>query len=156
MAEQNKKMTRKEKIAAGIEKAPKRKKASAQRLKAARMEETRAVLRNSNIAPRKMRLVIDLIRGMEVDEALAVLKFTPKAGAKPVRKLLLSAIANWEAKNEGQKPEEANLYVSSINVDSGRVLKRLRPAPQGRGHRIRKRSNHVTIVVDSLNKNTEE
>ena len=100
-------------------------------------------------SPRKMRLVADMIRGMKVELALHALLYSPKAAAKPVYKLLRSAIANWEAKNEGKRVEDANLYVKEIFVDEGRTLKRIQPAPQGRAHRIRKRSNHVTIVVDS-------
>jgi large subunit ribosomal protein L22 len=98
-----------------------------------------------------MRLVADMVRGMEVNRALDVLKFSSKEASRKVEKLLLSAIANWQAKNEGSRLEESNLYVSGINVDSGRILKRLRPAPQGRAHRIRKRSNHVTLCLDSKN-----
>lgn len=149
MAEQIKKMTRKEKIAAGVEKKPKRKKAYAEALKAKREDTANAVLRNSSIAPRKMRLVVDLIRGMEVSEALNVLKFVPKAGAKPVRKLLLSAVANWTAKNDGVRIEDSGLYIKEAYVDGGRTLKRFQPAPQGRAHRIRKRSNHVTLILDT-------
>lgn len=149
MAEQLKKMTRKEKIAAGVEKKPKRKKAYAEGLKAKRQDTANAVLRNSSIAPRKMRLVIDLIRGMEVSEALNVLKFVPKAGAKPVRKLLLSAVANWTAKNDGVRVDDSGLYIKEAFVDAGRTLKRFQPAPQGRAHRIRKRSNHVTLILDT-------
>lgn len=149
MAEQLKKMTRKEKIAAGVEKKPKRKKAYAEALKAKRQDTANAVLRNSSIAPRKMRLVIDLIRGMEVADALNVLKFVPKAGAKPVRKLLLSAVANWTAKNDGVRVDDSGLYIKEAYVDAGRTLKRFQPAPQGRAHRIRKRSNHVTLILDT-------
>jgi large subunit ribosomal protein L22 len=96
-----------------------------------------------------MRLVVDLIRGQKVENALHILKYNTKEASQRVEKLLLSAIANWQAKNEGVRMEESELYVKSIMVDGGRQLKRLRPAPQGRGHRIRKRSNHVTLVVDS-------
>jgi len=95
-----------------------------------------------------MRLVADLVRGMEVNKALDVLKFSSKEASNRVEKLLLSAVANWQAKNEGVRLEENELVVKTIMVDSGRILKRLRPAPQGRAHRIRKRSNHVTIYVD--------
>lgn len=107
-----------------------------------------AVLKNCPTSPRKMRLVADSIRGMEVNKALDVLKFSSKEASRRVEKLLLSAIANWQAKNEGVRLEESDLFVKSIMVDSGRILKRLRPAPQGRAHRIRKRSNHVTVYVD--------
>jgi len=108
-----------------------------------------AKLNNVPTSPRKMRLVADIIRGEKVNRALNILKFEPKQGAARLEKLLLSAIANWQAKNEDARLEDADLYVKSIQVDSGRMLKRLRPAPQGRAHRIRKRSNHVTMVVDS-------
>lgn len=114
-----------------------------------------AKLNNCPTSPRKMRLVVDLIRGERVEKALYILKYTNKEAAIRVEKLLLSAIKNWESKNEGQRPEESELYVKTISVDGGRQLKRLRPAPQGRGYRIRKRSNHVTVVVDS-NKNLVE
>ena len=103
-------------------------------------------------SPRKMRLVADLIRGERVNRALNILKHEAKVGASSLEKLLLSAISNWGIKNQDQKLEEADLFVKDIWVDGGRVLKRLRPAPQGRAHRIRKRSNHVTLVLDSLQK----
>ncbi len=109
-----------------------------------------AKLRNVRTSPRKMRLVADLIRGRKVSEALNILKFEPKSGAESLEKLLFSAIANWQNKNEDVRLEDADLYVKEIFVDGGRILKRLRPAPQGRAHRIRKRSNHVTLVIDSL------
>ncbi|WP_109832164.1 50S ribosomal protein L22 [Reichenbachiella versicolor] len=114
-----------------------------------------AKLNNVPTSPRRMRVVADLVRGQRVNHALNVLKFEAKSGAPKIEKLLLSAISNWEAKNEDQKLEEADLYVKAIYVDSGRILKRLRPAPQGRAHRIRKRSNHVTLVVDSYNAQEE-
>lgn len=107
-----------------------------------------ASLRNIPSSPRKMRYVADLVRGMEVGRALATLKFCSKDAAKNVEKLLRSAIANWEQKNE-RKAENGELYISKIFVDEGVTLKRMRPAPQGRGYRIRKRSNHVTIFVDA-------
>lgn len=110
-----------------------------------------AKLKNVPTAPRKMRMVADLIRGERVNRALNILKFEPKEGAARLEKLLLSAISNWQAKNEDERLEDADLYVKEIFVDGGRMLKRLRPAPQGRAHRIRKRSNHVTLVVDSHN-----
>lgn len=113
--------------------------------------EALARLNNVPTSPRKMRLVADMIRGERVNKALSILKFEPKVGAEKLEKLLLSAISNWQLTNEDAKIEEADLYIKSITVDSGRMLKRLRPAPQGRAHRIRKRSNHVTIVIDSLN-----
>jgi large subunit ribosomal protein L22 len=97
-----------------------------------------------------MRLVAELIRGERVSKALNILKYESKTGSFKLEKLLLSAIANWEAKNQGAKLEEADLYVKEVWVDGGRILKRLRPAPQGRAHRVRKRSNHVTLVLDSM------
>jgi large subunit ribosomal protein L22 len=109
-----------------------------------------ARLKNVPTSPRKMRLVADLVRGKRVGLALSILKFTPNHGAMKLEKLLLSAVANWQAKNPDAKLEEADLFVKTIMVDEGRSLKRLRPAPQGRGHRIRKRSNHVTLVVDTV------
>lgn len=108
-----------------------------------------ARLRNCPSSPRKMRLVAGLIRGMEVEKALHVLKHSPQAASIHMYKLLLSAVANWQTKNEGARMEEANLYVKIVMVDGGRMLKRIQPAPQGRAHRIRKRSNHVTIEIDS-------
>ena len=108
-----------------------------------------AKLNDCPTSPRKMRLVVDLIRGQKVENALHILKYNTKEASQRVEKLLLSAIANWQAKNEGVRMEESELWVKSIMVDGGRQLKRLRPAPQGRGNRIRKRSNHVTLVVDS-------
>ncbi|HEY9116988.1 MAG TPA: 50S ribosomal protein L22 [Roseivirga sp.] len=110
-----------------------------------------AKLNNVPTSPRKMRMVADMIRGERVNKALNILKFEPKEGAARLHKLLLSAISNWQAKNEDEKLEEADLFIKEIRVDGGRVLKRLRPAPQGRAHRIRKRSNHVTIIVDAKN-----
>jgi len=124
------------------------------RLKANEMKEARkkiafAKLNNCPTSPRKMRLIADLIRGMDADKALAQLKLNPKEASGRMEKLLLSALANWETKNEGQRMDESNLYVSEVKVDSARMTKRIQPAPQGRAHRIRKRSNHVTLVVDS-------
>ena len=112
----------------------------------------KASLSDIPTSPRKMRLVANLIRGKKVFHALNILKFEPKSGATRLEKLLRSAIANWESKNSDLDIEEADLYIKEVFVDGGRMLKRLRPAPQGRGHRIRKRSNHVTMVIDSLNK----
>jgi len=112
-----------------------------------------AKLQNCPTSPRKMRLVVDLIRGENVEKALYILKFTNKEAAIRVEKLLLSAIKNWESKNEGKRVEDSGLFVKEISVGGGRQLKRLRPAPQGRGFRIRKRSNHVTLIVDSKNDN---
>ena len=111
-----------------------------------------AKLNNVPTSPRKMRLIADLIRGMGVDLALNTLKFDSKVGSKRLEKLLLSAISNWQEKNKDQKIEDADLFIKEIFVNGGKMIKRLRPAPQGRAHRIRKRSNHVTIVLDSLNK----
>ena len=108
-----------------------------------------AKLNNYPTSPRKMRLLADLIRGLEVEKALGILQFNPKHPAVPMYKLLKSAINNWEQKNSDEKVEDAGLIVKTIMVDCGRVIKRMRPAPQGRGYRVRKRSNHVTIVVDS-------
>lgn len=129
----------------------KRKKISAEARKAALKETYFASLRNVPTSPRKMRLVADMVRGMEVNRALGVLKFSNKEASARVEKLLRSAIANWEQKNE-RTAEEGELYISKIFVDGASTLKRMRPAPQGRGYRIRKRSNHVTIHVDTLNK----
>lgn len=126
-----------------------RKRIAADKAKEARKSIAFASLQNVPTSPRKMRLVTDMIRGKEVNEALNMLKFSTKEASRRVEKLLLSAIANWKEKNQGVRMEDANLYVKTVFVDSGRILKRLRPAPQGRAHRIRKRSNHVTIHVDS-------
>jgi large subunit ribosomal protein L22 len=109
-----------------------------------------AKLKNVPTSPRKMRMVADLIRGQRVNKALSILKYEPKEGAARLEKLLLSAIANWQNKNADVRLEDADLFIKTIMVDGGRMLKRYRPAPQGRAHRIRKRSNHVTLVVDSL------
>ncbi|GAA4468664.1 50S ribosomal protein L22 [Nibrella saemangeumensis] len=110
-----------------------------------------AKLRNVPTSPRKMRLIADLIRGQRVSQALGVLRYQPQSGAATLQKVLLSAVANWQQKNEDVRIEEADLFIKTIFVDGGPMLKRLRPAPQGRGHRIRKRSNHITIVIDSAN-----
>lgn len=126
-----------------------RKKISAEERKQALKQSYFASLRDVPTSPRKMRLVADMVRGMEVGRALGVLKFSNKEASARVEKLLRSAIANWEEKN-GRKAEDGELYISRIFVDGATTLKRLRPAPQGRGYRIRKRSNHVTIFVDSL------
>jgi large subunit ribosomal protein L22 len=108
-----------------------------------------AKLKNVPTSPRKMRLIADLIRGERVNKALNILKYEPKIGSPKLEKLLLSAISGWTAKHQDVKLEEADLYVKEVWVDGGRILKRLRPAPQGRAHRVRKRSNHVTLIVDS-------
>lgn len=121
----------------------------AEALKEAKKTKYSAALRNCPTSPRKMRLVADLVRGVGVKRALDVLKFSPKEASRRLEKLLLSAISNWQIKNEGVRMEDANLFVKEVFVDSGRMLKRLRPAPQGRAHRIRKRSNHVTIILES-------
>jgi len=126
-----------------------RKRIAADARKEAKKKIAFAKLNNCPTSPRKMRLIADLIRGMDADKALAELKLNPKEASARMEKLLLSALANWEAKNEGQRMDDANLYVSEVRVDGGRMLKRVQPAPQGRAHRIRKRSNHVTLVVDS-------
>ncbi|MBN2743736.1 large subunit ribosomal protein L22 [Breznakibacter xylanolyticus] len=126
-----------------------RKRIAAEKAKEARKSVAFAKLQDVPTSPRKMRLVADMIRGKEVNLALDMLKFSTKEASRRVEKLLLSAIANWKEKNQGVRMEDANLVVKTIHVDSGRMLKRLRPAPQGRAHRIRKRSNHVTIHVDS-------
>lgn len=128
----------------------KRKRIAADARKEAKRAVSFAKLNNVPTSPRKMRLVADMIRGMEAFKALGILKFSNKEAAARVEKLLLSAIANWENKND-RKAESGELYISLIQVDGGTMLKRLRPAPQGRGYRIRKRSNHVTIQVDTLN-----
>ncbi|MCQ2288856.1 MAG: 50S ribosomal protein L22 [Muribaculaceae bacterium] len=133
----------------------KRKKESAKLIKEARKNESFAKLRNCPSSPRKMRLVADMVRGVEVFKALGLLHFSNKAAAANVEKLLKSAIANWEQKN-GAKAESGQLYIKSINVDCAPMLKRLRPAPQGRGYRIRKRSNHVTLFVDTINSNEKD
>ena len=119
-----------------------RKRNSAEKRKEAARNSYQAVLRNCPTSPRKMRLVTGLISGMEVNKALDVLKYSSQEASRRVEKLLLSAIANWQAKNEGVRIEESNLFVKKISVDGGRALKRLQTAPQGRAYRIRKRSNH--------------
>ena len=131
-----------------------RKKQMADAIKEAKKQVAFAKLNNCPTSPRKMRLVADLVRGEKVEHALNILKFNQKEASGRLEKLLLSAIANWQSKNEEANIEEAELIVKEITVDSGSMLKRLRPAPQGRAHRIRKRSNHVTIVVGA-NNNTQ-
>lgn len=127
-----------------------RKRLAAEKRKEALKTQYFAKLRNVPSSPRKMRYVVDLVRGMEVNRALGTLKFSKKAASQDVEKLLRSAIANWEQKNE-RKAESGELYVKTVFVDCAPMLKRLRPAPQGRGYRIRKRSNHVTLFVDTIN-----
>ena len=126
-----------------------RKRNRAEQVKEAKKNQYFAVLRNVPTSPRKMRLVTDMIKGVEVNKALDMLRYSQKDASKDVEKLLLSAIANWQAKNEGARIEESHLVVKEAYVDQSRTLKRIQPAPQGRAHRIRKRSNHVTIVLDS-------
>ena len=128
-----------------------RKKLRAQQLKEERKNKFFAKLNGCPTSPRKMRLVADLVRGVEVEKALQILKFSSKDAARNLEKLTLSAIANWQAKNEDASIEDAGLFVKEIYVDSATMLKRLRPAPQGRAHRIRKRSNHVTMVLGTKN-----
>ncbi|WP_242085815.1 50S ribosomal protein L22 [Aestuariivivens sediminis] len=131
-----------------------RKKQMADAIKEAKKEVAFAKLNNCPTSPRKMRLVADLVRGERVEKALNILKFNQKEASGRLEKLLLSAIANWQSKNEDVDVESAELFVKEIRVDGGSMLKRLRPAPQGRAHRIRKRSNHVTLVVGA-NNNTQ-
>ena len=131
-----------------------RKREKADQTKEAKKLVAFAKLNNCPTSPRKMRLVADLVRGEKVERALHVMRFSSKEASRRLEKLLLSAIANWQAKNEDANIEEADLFVKEIRVDGGSMLKRLRPAPQGRAHRIRKRSNHVTIVIGD-NKNTQ-
>jgi large subunit ribosomal protein L22 len=132
-----------------------RKRNTAEKRKEAAKNRYQAILRNCPTSPRKMRLVTGLISGMEVNKALDVLKFSQQEASRRLEKLLLSAIANWQSKNEGVRVEESNLFVKEISVDSGRALKRLQTAPQGRAYRVRKRSNHVTVILDSMNKEVE-
>ncbi|RIA10506.1 LSU ribosomal protein L22P [Flavobacteriaceae bacterium MAR_2010_72] len=128
-----------------------RKKQMADAIKEDKKQVAFAKLNNCPTSPRKMRLMADLVRGEKAEKALQILKFSSKEASRRLEKLLLSAIANWQAKNEDASIEDADLFVKEIRVDSGSMLKRLRPAPQGRAHRIRKRSNHVTVVIGSLN-----
>ena len=131
-----------------------RKKLMADKIKEERKSISFARLNDCPTSPRKMRLVADLVRGKQIELALAILRYNSKEASKRIEKLVLSAVANWQSKNENADIESANLYVKEITVDPGTMLKRLRTAPQGRAHRIRKRSNHVTIVLDSTT-NTE-
>ena len=128
-----------------------RKRQSAEKIKEAKKQVAFAKLNNCPTSPRKMRIVADSVRGKKVEMALTILKFSQKEASNKLEKLLMSAISNWQAKNEDSDVEEANLFVKEIRVDSAGMLKRLRPAPQGRAHRIRKRSNHVTLVIESQN-----
>ncbi|PKP18923.1 MAG: 50S ribosomal protein L22 [Bacteroidetes bacterium HGW-Bacteroidetes-21] len=133
-----------------------RKRLRAEANKEAKKTKAFASLRNCPTSPRKMRLIVDNIRGIDVNKALGILKYTGNTSARTLEKLLMSAISNWQQKNEGVRLEDSRLFVKEISVDGGRVLKRLRPAPQGRGYRIRKRSNHVTILLGSINDNQKE
>ena len=128
-----------------------RKRQTAEKIKEAKKDVAFAKLNNCPTSPRKMRLVADTVRGKKVDTALTILKFSQKEASNKLEKLLMSAISNWQAKNEDADVEQANLFVKEIRVDSAGMLKRLRPAPQGRAHRIRKRSNHVTLILGSQN-----
>ena len=128
-----------------------RKRQSAEKIKEAKKQVAFAKLNNCPTSPRKMRIVADSVRGKKVEMALTILKFSQKEASNMLEKLLMSAISNWQAKNEDSDVEEANLFVKEIRVDSAGMLKRLRPAPQGRAHRIRKRSNHVTLILGSKN-----
>jgi large subunit ribosomal protein L22 len=131
-----------------------RKKQMADAIKEGKKQVAFAKLNNCPTSPRKMRLVADLVRGEKVEKALNILRFSQKESSRRLEKLLLSAVANWQAKNEDADIEQAELFVKEIRVDGGSMLKRLRPAPQGRAHRIRKRSNHVTLVLGA-NNNTQ-
>ena len=130
-----------------------RKRIRANQIKESKKEQYFAMLNNCPTSPRKMRLVADMVRGMGVNRALDLLKYSSKEASNRLEKLLLSAIANWQVKNEGVRIEDSKLIVKDVHVDSGRMLKRIQPAPQGRAHRIRKRSNHVTLVLDNLSNN---
>ncbi len=130
-----------------------RKRNRAEQLKSERKKKYMAVLRNCPTSPRKMRLVADMIRGQEVNLALDMLKFSAKEASRRLEKLVLSAVANWQNKNEGARIEDSNLIIKEIYVDQARMLKRIQPAPQGRAYRVRKRSNHVTVILGSPNNN---
>lgn len=132
-----------------------RKRNRAEERKEAAKGRYQAVLRECPTSPRKMRLVTDMISGLEVNRALDILRFSPQEASRRLEKLLLSAIANWQSKNEGVRVEESGLFIKEISVDGGRSLKRLQTAPQGRAYRLRKRSNHVTVVLDSMKKEVE-
>jgi large subunit ribosomal protein L22 len=132
-----------------------RKRNSAEQKKEAARTRYQAVLRNCPTSPRKMRLLTDLISGKEVNKALDILQFSSQEASRRLEKLLRSAIANWQSKNEGVRLEESNLFIKTVHVDGGRQMKRLQTAPQGRAYRIRKRSNHVTLVLDSIKNEVE-
>lgn len=129
-----------------------RKHIRAEKEKEARKNLYIAKLNDNPSSPRKTRLIADMVRGLSVEKALQLLQYSPKESAIKIRKLLLSAVANWQTKNEGSRIEDSNLYIKEIFVDGGRQLKRIRTAPQGRAHRIRKRSNHITLIIDDRNK----
>jgi len=133
-----------------------RKKLMAERIKSEKKVTAIAKLNDCPTSPRKMRLVADMIRGVEVNRAMDILRYSKKEASIRLEKLVRSAISNWEAKNEDKSIDDANLYVKEIFVNEGRTLKRIRTAPQGRAARIRKRSNHVTVILDSKIENTEE
>jgi large subunit ribosomal protein L22 len=133
-----------------------RKRITSEQHKEQKKQVASARLSNCPTSTRKMRLVADLIRGVEVNRALDVLRYNTKEPSKKLEKLLMSAIANWQKKNEEARIEKSNLFVKEVYVNQGRTLKRLRPAPQGRGYRVRKRSNHVTLIVDSMNTSQQE
>jgi len=130
----------------------KRKRLNAEKYKEQRRNEAFAILRNSPVSPRKMRLVVDLVRGKKVENALNILAFSPKDAAGRLRKLLLSAISNWEQKNQDSEYTVSDLYIKTVNVDQAKTLKRIQPRAQGRAFRVRKRSNHVTIYLDTIQK----
>jgi len=146
---QPQKLTRKEKIAQGLPKKNTRKSAAAQARKEIQAAEVKAALRKEQTSPRKMRLLADQIRMKNVSHAMAILKLSPRAASRPLLKLLQSALSNWEAKHQGRFDEDT-VFIREIMVDSSTMLKRFLPAPQGRAYRLRKRSNHVTIVLDTL------
>ncbi len=127
-----------------------RKRKAADERKIADKKIYKAILNNCPTSPRKMRIVADTVRGVDVNRALDILKYSKKEASGRLEKLLLSAISNWQVKNDGVRIEDSNLFVKEIFVDSARVLKRIQPAPQGRAHRIKKRSNHVTLIIDSI------
>ena len=132
-----------------------RKRNSASKRHEEKLKTYQATLRNCPTSPRKMRLVTDMIKGLEVKKALDILRYSSKEASRNVEKLLMSAISNWQAKNEGVRIEDSNLYVKEAFVNQGRTLRRLQTAPQGRAYRIRKRSNHVTLILDSVNMEVE-
>lgn len=134
----------------------KRKRISAEIKKDINKKTNKATLRNSTLSPRKMRLIADLVRGRKVEEALNILTFSPKHAAHSLKKLLLSAISNWEQKNTDSQNTISDLYIKTIYVEQGRTLKRILPAPQGRAYRVRKRSNHVTLILDTKKINQKE